>query len=407
MNSIENEQELIEFIQKNYGTEVCKPGLDRAYDIFKPLVNEIQNKFQKIVIIGGTNGKGQTIHTLASYINYYNDNYFMWTSPHIISICERFHSNDKNINFLELVNLVLISHQEILNAKGNLTFYEFLFYVFLKFTNESYNSQKINYLLLEVGLGGKYDSVNYFDADVACITSISRDHQLILGNTYKEILCQKLGIARSGKILISNLKLNYLNEYVFNFCFQNEIIWKNIYQKSLEKIDYFDENIQTAKKVFEEISFGKIVPLSLKLNKFKGRKEVLYCNSNTFVFNGAHNVDGMRRMLDNYCKDSESFEIWPNTVLVSFSQRTVGEIKIMLKMLDRVFNNKSKLLLTNFNHEKAFSSNELIKILKDSNLSNIKFTEDWKNEINKKSSEIYLCCGSYYFIGEIQKFITI
>ena len=73
---------------------------------------------------------------------------------------------------------------------------EFLFYVFLKWISKF----EIKVLILEVGLGGRLDAVNHFDCDLAVITSISRDHQAILGNSYLKILHEKLGIIRSNKI---------------------------------------------------------------------------------------------------------------------------------------------------------------------------------------------------------------
>ena len=58
---------------------------------------------------------------------------------------------------------------------------------------------ELDFVLLEVGLGGRLDAVNIINSDIAILTSIGLDHQQWLGNTRYEIGCEKLGIAREGK----------------------------------------------------------------------------------------------------------------------------------------------------------------------------------------------------------------
>ena len=74
--------------------------------------------------------------------------------------------------------------------------------MFLVFLVIAKSRGQLDYLLLEVGLGGRLDAVNHFDADCACITSISRDHQSILGYRYDQILAEKIAVSRSSAPLI-------------------------------------------------------------------------------------------------------------------------------------------------------------------------------------------------------------
>ena len=71
-----------------------------------------------------------------------------------------------------------------------------------------FNAEKVDYLLLETGIGGRYDSTNFCDQTEVCvITSISLDHQDILGNTIEEIAWQKAGIIKkSSQVFTSSLQ---------------------------------------------------------------------------------------------------------------------------------------------------------------------------------------------------------
>ena len=65
-----------------------------------------------------------------------------------------------------------------------------------------FSKSELDFVLLEVGLGGRLDAVNIINSDIAILTSIGLDHQQWLGNTRYEIGCEKLGIAREGKNLL-------------------------------------------------------------------------------------------------------------------------------------------------------------------------------------------------------------
>lgn len=411
------EAELIGYLTKNFGPEVFSPGLERTKPIYKPFIEFFRKHGVKVITIAGTNGKGQTAHTLGGFFNQQSVGFALWTSPHILSIRERFclgHLGKiREITYEELKKALHESELLLKNSFPDVrvSFYEFLFFAFLHWAKKQ---NGLDYLILEVGLGGRLDAVNHFDADCACITSISRDHQAILGFRLDQILSEKIAVARRGALLLTNFKLAYLNEKTGDYARREGVIWRSLTSQENSE-SYFEDNQKMAWEIFNHFyphngqDFKKAISL---LPAYKGRREIMTFKGKSLIFIGAHNIDGVRRMLEGFERSVENSlesgtKKFPGQVLISFSQRPENEVIIMLKALMEFFQGKSTLLLTSFDHPKALSSEVLQSITKKVNKGMLNFVPDWKvflKEENTEDSPI-LVCGSYYFIGEIQRFI--
>lgn len=401
----ETELRLLNKLSVCFGNEIFTPGLHRTLEIFKPLILEFKRKGTRAIIIGGTNGKGQTAHTLTYFLHSQGRTVALWTSPHILSLRERFvfgHGGigdvPREIDYTELEKSVDETYVFLnKNHPGvYVSYYEFLFLVFLKLAVK----KDYQYLILEVGLGGRFDTVNHFDAECSCLTSISRDHQTILGSRYSQILYEKLGITRPGKTLFTHFHLNYLNALTKDYTLLHQIPWAPI--KS-EKNDYYTQNILSAYTLYQHLEKDFSTPIEKLLKGlplFKGRREIMTFKGKSLIFIGAHNIDGMRVML-------EGIKDFPDCIMVSFSDRPLNEVQVMLKSLERFFQNKSDVVLTAFQHPKAMEMqklNDLFEEIKDKGI--VRFASDWKTELNESKKNTFLVCGSYYFIGEVQKFIA-
>jgi dihydrofolate synthase/folylpolyglutamate synthase len=399
------EQEISNFLVENFGYEVFSPGLERTKNLFLPIVKKITQKGIRITTITGTNGKGQTAHSLAYLLNRNNQSYALWTSPHILSIRERFNFGEpgeaSNIGYSELSQKINESKDFINKNYPDLkiSYYEFLFYVFLNLTISS--KRNVEYLILEVGLGGRLDAVNHLDAEVVALTSISRDHQLILGNRYDLILNEKLGVCRDKSKLISNISLDYLKDKIHYLSKTRNIEWIN--HNSTR--NYFRDNQLLSFAIFQH--YFPNIEMQLNFPIFKGRHEKMSFKGKTIIFIGAHNIDGVRSMVQSKLLDQAASDI-PIKVLLSFSKRSYEELNIMLKLLLGFKGIIYKVLLTTFHHEKAVDV-KLINLLFKENLKFneglLGFVENWKEELLQSNNEKILVCGSYYFIGEVQRFI--
>ena len=140
--------------------------------------------------VAGTNGKGTVTTKIAKALSLsgYKTGHFI--SPHIHTVCERIQINGINIPADELSDLVDIA----LDLEPNLTFFEILTISALLYFRE----HKVDFAVIEVGLGGIYDATNIISPKVSVITNISLDHQNILGNTLDEIAFNKAGIIKRG-----------------------------------------------------------------------------------------------------------------------------------------------------------------------------------------------------------------
>jgi dihydrofolate synthase/folylpolyglutamate synthase len=407
----EYEFRILEFIQSSYGMEVFTPGLERTRLLFKPFLQIVQNKNIKVTIIAGTNGKGQTAHTLAYLLEGAQLGTALWTSPHILSLRERFQLNGKNLSYEELEDEVLETHQFLqdLFLEYKISFYEFLFLVFLRRVFGAKNKLPIKHLILEVGLGGRLDAVNHFDADCACITSISRDHQSILGTRYDDILSEKIAVSRKSKPLFTQLRLEYLNQSVEEYCRSHGVEWRPCVKSTPKSINYFEENQRMAYELFSFLEPLKKAWSNDLIPLFKGRREVMTFKKNDIIFIGAHNIDGIRRMIEFFkAEDNFAHSSLPSKVILSFSKRPSNELEVMFKTLVDFFGGESSLLLTSFVHPKAAELGDIVELVDKFNKMNkglFDFVTDWKNEINSSENQKILVCGSYYFIGEVQRFI--
>lgn len=178
-----------------------KPGLSRINKILEGLSNP--HKKLKYMHVGGTNGKG-SISTLAASAlkeNCYKTGLF--TSPYVLEFRERFMINGKMIpkdELIEEVQRVAAVTDEIERGGDNVTEFEFI--TALAF--DWFSRQGCDIVVLEVGLGGRFDCTNVIDTpEVAVLTSISLDHTAILGDTIEQIAFEKAGIIKeNGSVVL-------------------------------------------------------------------------------------------------------------------------------------------------------------------------------------------------------------
>ncbi|MGQ9820024.1 MAG: bifunctional folylpolyglutamate synthase/dihydrofolate synthase, partial [Candidatus Kapaibacteriales bacterium] len=172
-----------------------KPGLERINYILGKL-NSPQNHLQ-VIHIAGTNGKGSVAAILASVLKEAGYKVGLYTSPHIFSYNERIRINGIPIPDCELepkIEKVLEIGKEV-----EATFFEITTAIALDYFNHS----KVDYVVLETGMGGRYDATNIIlHPIISILTRIDLDHQEYLGKTIEEISTEKAGIIKHGHLSI-------------------------------------------------------------------------------------------------------------------------------------------------------------------------------------------------------------
>ncbi len=169
--------------------------LDRMNNLLKGLGNP--HKKIKCVHIAGTKGKGSTAAMLAKMMEANGYKVGLYTSPHVTSLHERIAVNSQLITrkeFLDLLNRVYPILKKTDGQDDRPTFFEILTAIaFLHFSDH-----KVDIAIIETGLGGRLDSTNVIMPEVVGITSISLDHQNLLGNTLDSIAKEKAGVIKKG-----------------------------------------------------------------------------------------------------------------------------------------------------------------------------------------------------------------
>lgn len=194
-------QEAIEwlFVQMpNYqidGQKAYKPGLDNIKKLCEFFGNP-QDKI-KTIHIGGTNGKGSTSNILASILQESGYKIGLYNSPHLIDFTERIKVDGENCDKEFVYHFI----QKLKNLPGEIRPSFFEFTTIMAF--EYFYQQKVDYAIIEVGLGGRLDSTNIIKPLVSAITNVQLDHQNILGDTIAQIAVEKAGIIKENTPVIS------------------------------------------------------------------------------------------------------------------------------------------------------------------------------------------------------------
>ncbi|MFJ1401835.1 bifunctional folylpolyglutamate synthase/dihydrofolate synthase [Capnocytophaga canimorsus] len=175
---------------QNKGREALNHKLDNIRLLSEHLGNPHQQF--KSIHVAGTNGKGSSSHMLASVLQQAGYRVGLYTSPHLRDFRERIKINGVEISEQYVVDFVA-RHQSFFESTF-LSFFEMT--VGLAF--EYFASENVDIAVIEVGLGGRFDSTNIITPQVSLITNISKDHTDILGHTLAEIAFEKAGIIKQG-----------------------------------------------------------------------------------------------------------------------------------------------------------------------------------------------------------------
>ena len=165
-------------------------GLGRCGAVYQKMGSPRPAK--KVFTVAGTNGKGSTVAYLAAMSGALGQRFGTYTSPHIFHFNERISIMGEPVTDGRLIQ----AFEQVESARGDisLTYFEFTTLAGLLILQQS----ELDCAILEVGLGGRMDTVNLVDTDCAIITPIGLDHQEFLGPDLASIAAEKAGIIRSG-----------------------------------------------------------------------------------------------------------------------------------------------------------------------------------------------------------------
>ena len=183
-------------VQNATFTEAYKPGLERM-EAFDALLGRPHRSYRTIHV-AGTNGKGSVANMLASALSACGFKVGLYTSPHLLDFRERMRVTEEGGTCVRLVpkeyvlDFILCRKPDF--ERLELSFFEITTGMALKW----FEDEKVDYAVIEVGLGGRLDSTNIITPQLSVVTSIGLDHCDLLGDTLERIAAEKAGIFKPG-----------------------------------------------------------------------------------------------------------------------------------------------------------------------------------------------------------------
>lgn len=150
----------------------------------------------RTIHVGGTNGKGSVTHTLAAILQAQGYRVGLYTSPHLVDFRERIRVNGRMISKKRVIEYVEDLKASFLGGRldGDFSFFELATALAFQYFAE----QKVDFAVIEVGMGGRLDCTNIITPELSVITNISFDHVQFLGDTLPKIASEKAGIIKPG-----------------------------------------------------------------------------------------------------------------------------------------------------------------------------------------------------------------
>jgi len=175
-------------------------GVKTSLDPIQVLLDRLGHPERKFpsIHVGGTSGKGSTSTFLANILQDAGYKVGLFTKPHLDSVRERFVINGIPIGAEEILNQIeRIGRAEIEKP----TWFELTTAIAFQYFAESH----VDFGVIEVGLGGKFDSTNVIDPELSILTNVGLDHTDVLGETLEKIAADKVGIFKPGKPVVSGV----------------------------------------------------------------------------------------------------------------------------------------------------------------------------------------------------------
>lgn len=277
-----------------------KLGLDNM-NLLNQALNHPTKQFSSIQV-AGTNGKGSVTTKIAKGLQLSGFNSGLYTSPHISCFRERIKINEEMISEEDAASILRMLFQIKETQKVPCTFFELVTALAFSY----FAKKKVDFAVLETGLGGRLDATNIVLPKLSVITSISLDHTTILGNSIEEITLEKAGIIKPGIPVIIGPRVP--------FRMIEEVALKNkspLIQVKGTYENFEEENNAIAATALELLNVHpSIIAESLKFRP-PCRMETLEHQGKIFVLDVAHNPDGLTHLFASLNKKfpNHSFRI--------------------------------------------------------------------------------------------------
>lgn len=316
--------EALEYIHRVNST-FCKPGLERISALCEALGNPQEG--MRFIHVAGTNGKGSTSSMLSNILIKAGYKVGLYTSPYIYRFNERIRIDGEDIGDNELAQLTELIKPIADSMNDRPTEFELITAIAF----EHFRRCKCDVVVLEVGMGGRFDSTNIIRYPLlSIITGISLDHVAFLGDTTEKIATEKAGIIKDCAPVLFGGEDEGALSVISNVCAErNSRLYRPDYSEiknsstSLEGAHFDYKNyknvnisllgeyqLRNASLVLEAVEILKSNGLKIGTDaiyqglegaKWRARFEIIHKNP-TVIFDGAHNAEGIRAAVESIKK---------------------------------------------------------------------------------------------------------
>ena len=426
-----NYEEAVAYIEET-PKFTTKNKLSHTKECLRRLGNP-EKKF-RVIHVAGTNGKGSTCAFLTSIFREAGYSCGLFTSPHLVTINERFQINEQNIDddtFLSAFLKVRALADELV-AEGSYhpTYFEMLFLMGMVIFADA----GVDYVMLETGLGGRLDATTAVEEPAACvITSISFDHMQYLGNTIREIAGEKAGIIVPGVPVIFDGNDQEAAKVIRDQAEKLGSPWFEVKREDAEikgitsgGIDFSVKNgyygntvfsipfiaryqvmnaslvLKTVEVLKQQISIPEdAVKKGLLETRWQGRMETVLPG---VIVDGAHNEDGVEKFVET----AEHFQKkYPLTLL--FSAVDDKDYTDMIRtILGRI--RFRHVVVTQVGGYRKVPAEALAEIFRREGCPSAQAFEDTEAAFRaalalKGEDGMLFCVGSLYLVGEIKELL--
>lgn len=405
----------------------------------------------KVIHVAGTNGKGSVCAFLSSILTGAGKRTGLFTSPHLVDITERFQVNGQMVSHEMFTDAFVRIKKEVdammRDGYAHPAYFELLFAAGLLI----FEAAKVEYLVLETGLGGRLDATNLVEKPVACVlTTISLDHMEYLGDTVAKIAGEKAGIIKEGvpviydgrnpeseKVILAQAEKMHAQAYRYDesmreitgktdksidFILNSRYDKKNtdagrqahdvteLYSHLEVTVPYLAEyqvtNSSLAMAAVRVIDPQKTisdeqVAKGIAETKWQGRMETVMPG---VVLDGAHNEDGIREFIRTMKSVGER-----RPVSLLFSAVVEKEHEKMIRTICETVSPVS-IVVTQVGGERVVPAQELAAEFRKYTKAEVTAKEDvrdaFETALGRRGDSMLFCVGSLYLIGELKAILA-
>ncbi|MBN1637546.1 MAG: bifunctional folylpolyglutamate synthase/dihydrofolate synthase [Ignavibacteriales bacterium] len=395
-----------------------KLGLENIGQLLNSL-NNPQNNF-KSIHIAGSNGKGSTASFIASILMEMGYKVGLYTSPHLVEFNERIRINGIKISN-EYIAQFITSINNLVEEK-QITFFEATTALAFKY----FSDEKVDYAVIETGLGGRLDATNIINPLACVFTTISYEHTNILGENLWQIADEKAGIIKKD----SKVFFGIMPEEAENVIREKIQYFGNEFYPLKENINDYRENVQVHLNNFnfnlyktplvgrhQLYNCGLAILVLAQLFEIKNDKAItkgiinviqnsgiqaryeIVSENPKVIFDAAHNLEGVESFIAEFEKEYSRFK---ERILI-FSTLKDKDLISMFKRLSPYF---TKVYVTTLNYERAYKLDEIYNLCKEirSDVQQLESAADFiENARKTNGNKCIVALGSIYLLGEIKK----